>query len=83
MKEILKKIFEAHPEKSTMTINGKCADCGCSVTVIVELTSEGYGLLGGILNKTSSENFSITCLDCYKSHHNIAKRYASNAASTQ
>jgi hypothetical protein len=83
MKELLKKIFEAHPGKSTMTINGKCADCGCSVTVVVESTSGGYGLLGGILDKTSFENFSITCLDCYKSHHNIAKRFASNATSIQ
>ena len=83
MKEVLEKIFEAHPGKSTMTINGKCSDCGCSVTVVVESTSGGYGLLGGILDKTSSENFSITCLDCYKSHHDISKRYASNAASTQ
>jgi hypothetical protein len=83
MKEVLKKIFETHPGKSTMTINGKCSDCGRKVTVVVEPTSGGYGLMGGVLDKTSSENYSITCLDCYKSNHKIAKRCADNATITQ
>lgn len=83
MKEVLKKTFETRPGKTTMTINGKCADCGRSVTVVVESTSGGYGLLGGILDKASSENFSITCIDCHKSHDNTAERYAPNAASTR
>jgi hypothetical protein len=79
MKEVLKKIFEAHPGKSTMTINGICSDCGCKVTVVVERTSGGYGLLGGVLDKTSFENYAITCLDCYKSNLKIAKRRAADA----
>jgi hypothetical protein len=83
MKEMLKKIFEAHPGKSTITINGKCSDCGRYVTVVVELTSGGYGLLGGVLDKTSSENYSITCIDCYKSNLKIAERHAFSAVATQ
>jgi hypothetical protein len=75
MKEVLKKMFEAHPGKSTITINGKCSDCGSNVTVVVELTSGGYGLLGGILDKSSSENYSIKCIDCHKSNLKIADRH--------
>jgi len=82
MKEVLKKIFEAHPGKSTMTINGKCSDCGRKVTVVVETTSGGYGLLGGVLDKTSSGNYSVTCMDCYKSNFKIAERRTLKATTT-
>jgi ribosomal protein S27E len=75
MKDVLKKIFKAHPGKSTITVNGKCSDCGNTVIVIVELTSGGYGLLGGILDKSSSENYSITCIDCHKSNLKITDRH--------
>ncbi len=82
MKEVLKKIFDAHPGKSTMALNGRCSDCGRKVAVVVEATSEGYGLMGGVLEKASSENYAITCIDCYKSKPNIAERRAADAAST-
>lgn len=49
----LRKIFEANPEKSTITINGKCSDCERKVIVEIKPTSGGYGLLGGILVKCS------------------------------
>ena len=83
MKEVLKKIFDAHPGKSTIIINGICSHCGRKVTVVVEPTSGGYGLLGGVLDKTSPENYSITCMDCYNSNHKITKPYAANATTPQ
>jgi hypothetical protein len=75
MKEVLKKIFKAHPGRSTITINGKCSDCGRSVTVVVKPTSGGYGLMGGILNTSSPGNYSIKCIDCHKSNLKIADRH--------
>jgi rRNA maturation protein Nop10 len=44
MIEVLRKIFEANPEKSTITINDKCSDCGRKVIVEIKPTSGGYGL---------------------------------------
>jgi len=74
MKEVLKKIFAANPGKSKITISGKCSGCGHHVIVAVEQTSGGFGLLGGTLEKSSSENYSITCIDCHKSNLKITTR---------
>ena len=82
MEDVLKKIFAAHPGKSTMEINGKCPDCGRKVTVIVEVTSGGYGLMGGVLDKAPSGNYSVTCLDCYKLNLKIAQQRTANATTT-
>jgi len=36
MIEILRKLFESNPEKSTIALKGKCSDCGYDV--IIEIT---------------------------------------------
>jgi len=66
MIEVLKKIFEANPEKSTITIKGKCSDCGRKMMVEINPTSGGYGLQGGILVKDSHNKYSIICPECYE-----------------
>jgi len=80
MIDVLRKIFEANPEKSTITINGKCSECGCKVIVEIKPTSGGYGLLGGILVKCSPEKYSITCPECYKSNSKMEVPYRSKSA---
>jgi hypothetical protein len=74
---VLRKIFEANPEKSTITINSKCSDCERKVIVEIKPTSVGYGLLGGILVKCSTENYSITCPECYRFSSNTKPSYRS------
>ena len=76
----LRKIFEANPEKSTITINGKCSDCELKVIVEIKPTSGGYGLLGGIIAKCSPENHSITCPECYRLNSNLKPSYRSKPA---
>ena len=71
MIEILKKMFEEHPEKSTITWNGECVDCGCDVTIDILPTSRGYGLNGGALLRLSTDEFCAKCPDCYKDNHVI------------
>ena len=78
MKEVLKKIFKSHPGKSTITISGKCSSCSRHVIIVVETTSGGFGLRGGILDKSSSEDYAITCIDCHKSKLNILDRHDVN-----
>jgi hypothetical protein len=80
MKDILRKIFEANPEKSTIIINGKCSDCGCAMVVEIVPTSGGYGLRGGILAKCSPEKYSITCSECYKFNSKIKAPHRSKSA---
>jgi len=66
MIEILKKIFEANPEKSTIVLNGKCSDCGCETIIEITPTSEGFGLQGGALFKCSPDEYLVQCPDCYQ-----------------
>lgn len=80
MIDVLRKLFEAIPGKSTITINGKCSGCGNKVIVEIKPTSGGYGLQGGTLIKSSTEKFSITCPECYKLNSKIEVTHRSSSA---
>ena len=80
MIEVLRKIFEDNTEKSTVTLNGKCSDCGREVIVEIVPTSGGYGLQGGMLVKRSPDKYSITCPDCYKFNRKMEASYKSKSA---
>ncbi len=49
MIEILRKMFEANPEKPTIVLKDKCSDCGCKTIIEITPTSGGFGLQGGAL----------------------------------
>jgi hypothetical protein len=66
MVEILRKMFEVHPEKSNIVLKKKCSDCGCEVIIDITSVSGGYGLLGGALFKRSLGRYYAKCPDCYK-----------------
>ena len=68
MLEILKKMFEATPERSTIVLKEKCSACGCEVLIDITPTSGGYGLQGGSLSKCSTEDYSAKCAACYKAN---------------
>lgn len=65
MIEILAKMFEGKPEKSTVKLQGKCSNCGCDTTVNITPTSDGFGLMGGALFKSSPDEHVIKCPACY------------------
>ena len=79
MIEVLRKIFEANPDKSTITLNGKCLECEGKVNVEINPTSGGYGLQGGILIKCSSSMYSVICSECYKFNPKIETSYRSES----
>jgi hypothetical protein len=66
MIEILRKMFEANPEKSTIVLKDKCSDCGCEIIIEITPTSGGFGLQGGTLYKCSSDGYLAKCHDCYQ-----------------
>jgi hypothetical protein len=66
MIKILKKMFEANLEKSTIVLKGKCSDCGCDVIVNITSTSGGFGMQGGALFKCSPDEYLMKCPDCYQ-----------------
>ena len=71
MIEILRKMFKANPEKSTIVLKDKCSDCGCNTIIEISPTSGGYGLQGGVLFKSSTDNYIAKCPDCYETNFKI------------
>ena len=75
MIEILRKIFEANPGKSTIVLKGKCSDCGCETIVEITSTSGGYGLQGGALFKCSSDEYLVKCHNCYQVTNALSHKF--------
>lgn len=80
MINVLRKIFEANPDKSTITISGKCSSCNRKVIVDIKPTSGGYGLLGGMLVKCPPEKYCITCPECHSFNSKTKASYRSKHA---
>jgi hypothetical protein len=83
MVEILKKLFKANPEKSTIVLNGKCSDCGCGTIIEITPTSGGFGLQGGALFRYSPANYLLKCHDCYQINPVIQDMYKQQGRSFQ
>ena len=66
MIKILRELFDANPEKSTIVLNGKCSDCGCEIIIEITPTSGGFGLQGGVLFKCSTDKYIAKCFACYR-----------------
>ena len=64
MIEILRKIFEGKPEKSTIVLKANCSMCGCETIIDITATSGGFGLMGGSLFKCSHEGYLMRCPAC-------------------
>ena len=71
MIEILRKMFKANPEKSTIVLKEKCSDCSCDTIIEVTPTSVGFGLMGGVLFKSSTDKYTAKCHACYGKHFKI------------
>jgi len=66
MIELLRKLFETNPEKSTIVLYGKCSDCGCEVIIEITRTSGGFGLQGGVLFRCYPDGYFAKFTDCCK-----------------
>ena len=75
MIEMLRKMFEANPEKSVIVLKAKCSDCGRDVIIEITPTSGGFGLQGGALMECSSDGYFAKCPNCYKVNPMIKDRY--------
>ena len=72
MIEILGKMFESNPKKSTIVLKGKCSDCGREATIDIAPTSGGFGLQGGALFKCSPDGYLAKCPYCYQVNSKIS-----------
>ena len=70
MLEILQKMFEAKPERSTIVLKEKCSACECEVLIDITPTSGGFGLQGGALFECSTDEYCAECAACYKASQN-------------
>jgi len=65
MVEMLRKMFEHNPEKSSIIIKDRCSDCGCEVLIEIISVSGGFGLQGGTLNRSANGGYSAKCPPFY------------------
>jgi hypothetical protein len=79
MEELIRSIFEAFPEKSGLTLNGKCSDCDAAISIDIIPTSEGFGLLGGAFVECDIEKYVFKCPECYKVNAKIVELYDTKA----
>lgn len=78
MEELFRTIFEAFPEKSTITFKGKCSDCGDEVIIDIIPTLDGFGLIGGAFVEYSTNKHVAKCPDCYKVNSKMVELYKAN-----
>ena len=71
MIEILRKMFEAHPEKSTIVLTDKCSGCGCETIIEITATSGEFGLQGGALFKCPPDKYLAKCPVCFEANPEI------------
>ena len=65
--ECLTALFEAHPGKATLYIQGKCVACSRDLTVEICPTREGFGINGGMLIDKVQHDYVVSCVDCIHS----------------
>ena len=75
MKELFRAIFDAFPEKSTITFKGKCSDCENTVRIDIIPTLEGFGLLGGAFVECITDKYVAKCPDCYNVNSKMVEPY--------
>jgi hypothetical protein len=78
MENLLRTIFETFSEKSKITLEAKCSDCGDAIMIDVIPTSEGFGLLGGAFVECSDGKYAAKCPDCYKVNSKMVEFYNAN-----
>jgi hypothetical protein len=65
-------MFNRNGDDDSTTYSSGCYKCGCKVKIKIDKTSGGFGLQGGILHESESEELRAECLDCYKSQESMS-----------
>lgn len=65
--ESLTALFEAHPGKTTLNIQGKCFACKRDLNVEICPTKDGFGINGGMLLDKEPQDYVVSCVDCIHS----------------
>jgi len=73
MNKILRRIFEANPEKSTIILKEKCSGCRRQTIIEITPTSGGFGLKGGFLFKSSTDKYIVKCPACIEKDPKISQ----------
>ena len=76
--ESLNRIFECHNNANNFSYEGKCHNCECHTKVKITRTAGGYGLQGGVLYESNTQNWSILCSGCFKKNdqQNLKHKWA-------
>ena len=66
MVRTLRKMFLNSPDKSRITLDGKCDCCERKMSIDIIPTSRGFGVLGGVLAElTQDQRYRLLCPVCH------------------
>ena len=66
MVRTLRKMFLNSPDKSRITLDGKCDYCERKMSIDIIPTSRGFGVLGGVLaDLTPDQRYRLLCPVCH------------------
>ncbi len=63
----LQILFERMGGEKSIVHMADCFKCGCKVKIRIDRTSWGFGLLGGVLYESETNELFAQCLDCHQS----------------
>ena len=76
--ESLNKMFErSNSPHGFIRYEGNCRNCNCDTKVEISKTAGGYGLQGGVLYESDTQNFLIQCKGCFNKNgaHNLKEKW--------
>ena len=62
----LKNLFVFYEKSEPLFVTTDCYTCGRKTTIEIHKTSDGFGLLGGVLDKSVNQQYIAKCAECYK-----------------
>ena len=68
----LNKMFEQNPDKSQLSFNSCCQSCGCQLTIEINKLPSGFGLKGGVIFESNSDQLFAKCDACYQNKIKLA-----------
>ena len=70
----LNQMFEHNPDKSHLSFNARCQNCGREVTIEIHHLSSGYGLSGGAIYESGFNRLVAKCEKCYHNNRDREER---------
>ena len=63
-RETVENLFTNEMAENSLEVISNCCICGIKIKVIIDRTSDGFGLLGGMLYESDHNGLAVKCPNC-------------------